>query len=287
MQRATLRSSTPKINGIGIHSGELSWVRIHPANSKDIGQGIKFLAASDSESAFLSSCEVISTQRCTSLKIDSHHLDTVEHMLSALNGMGVSDAVIEFSGVEVPILDGSAIGFCDYIKAAGIEPLSPELPVHQITHILKVEAGNGSSIIALPSDQFSVTVIIEYPDRADIGLQAAYYSDHNFLDQIAPARTYGFISELDILKSKGLGLGASFENCIALNDSGLPDNKTPLRFENELARHKLLDFIGDLARLGFALKGHFVAIRPSHTVNWQMAKTILDDYNQKQRIQES
>jgi len=278
MLRATLMASTPRLEGVGVHSGRSSWVTIHPATDVEIGSGIRFLSAADGISQQVSPASVISSARCTTIAVGQHKLSTVEHLMSALYGTGITDAVIEFDGEEVPILDGSASAFVEALLGVGIAKSDRELPVLVPDGCFEETIGN-SAIFAFPSDRFSATAIIEYPDRPDIGTQAAFFDGVNYAAEVAPARTYGFLSELQALTAKGLATGASFKNCVALSDSGAADSRTPLRFENELARHKLLDVIGDLSLAGLDLKAHIVALRPSHAVNCSLALRFAKEYS--------
>jgi UDP-3-O-[3-hydroxymyristoyl] N-acetylglucosamine deacetylase len=132
----------------------------------------------------------------------------------------------------------------------------------------------GSTIVVMPADHFQATVILHYPDRPAIGTQGVTYdpASEDYGQTIAPARTFGFLSEIEALRARGLGLGASYENAVVLNESGMCLNG--LRFPNELARHKLLDLIGDLALIGQPLQAHIIAIKPSHALNVRLARLL-------------
>jgi UDP-3-O-acyl-N-acetylglucosamine deacetylase len=191
-----------------------------------------------------------------------------------LAGLLVDDVVIEITGDELPIGDGSAALFVELLEAAGIaehtenvDPLRPSAPS-------LVAGEKGECIVCVPADDFRVTVVIDYPGHPFIGTQAAEIavSQAAYRDEIANARTYGFLSELEWLHARGLGLGASRDNVIVLSDDGYD---TPLRHSNELARHKMLDVIGDLALVGRPLKAHIFAVKPSHSINTKLASQLI------------
>jgi UDP-3-O-acyl N-acetylglucosamine deacetylase len=236
--------------------------------------GIRFRSANGDE-ATVDANSVVDTRRCTVVEACGRRLSTTEHLLSALNGVGITDVVVEFYGPEVPILDGSAVGFVRELRAAGVRDLSESLDPVIVHEPIDVIGQNGERMIAAPADHFSLVVVLDYPNRRAIGTQAAMYErGSDYERDIAPARTYGFLSELDKMLALGLAGGASLDNCIALDDDGRADPRTPLRFANELARHKLLDVIGDLMLIGRPIQAQVVALRPSHAVNSALARKL-------------
>lgn len=283
MPERTLAASTRKLQGVGLHTGTLGWVRVgplhsYPSDSSNTQNGIYFRNARTQELILVQPELVSDTRRCTALLLGQSRLSTVEHLLAALTGCGVTDAIIEFDAEEVPILDGSAYPFAEAFREAGfcdLEDLPPVASIH-VNEVAVVTGSHGERLIALPSDKLSVTVVLDYSERSAIGTQSARYvrGETNFLSQIAPARTYGFLSEFEQVKALGLATGASLENCIALHDDGSPDDRTPLRFPNELARHKLLDVLGDLTLAGRPIVAEIIAVRPSHTVNCLLASRL-------------
>ena len=201
---------------------------------------------------------------------------TVEHLLSACAGLGLTDAVVLLRGPEIPILDGSALPFVEAIEEAsmttenaGTIPLVLERPQ-------AVTDDQGGVIVAYPAKTLSVAVIIDYPDHPAIGVQGAVYFGVNYKDEVAPARTYGFLSEFERLQQHGMALGAMLGRGVALLDNGQADSRTPMRFQNELARHKLLDLVGDLSLTGRPLQAGVVAARPSHALNVRFACLLAD-----------
>jgi len=271
--RRTLAAPTDALAGVGLHSGAAVSVRLRPAPP---GAGLVFRdGASGQEIAALAG-NVSDTSRCTILGTNGVTVQTVEHLLSALAGLGVDDALIETSGGEMPAGDGSAAPFVALVRAAGlhdqdgppVQPLTLERPC-------LIEGENGSSLVALPAPSFGATVVLDYPGHAWIGTQAVTFDANqgDYATDIAPARTFGFLREIGWLQSRGLALGASRDNGIALREDGYD---TPLRFPDELARHKLLDLIGDLALIGCALQARVFAIKPSHALNTRLARRLAE-----------
>ena len=203
-------------------------------------------------------------------------VQTVEHVLSALAGLGVDDAVIETVGGEMPAGDGSAAPFAALIRGAGAQAQAGEPARMLMPKSAFTIAEGGSSLTVLPSDHFSAAVVLDYPRHAYLGTLAAMFdaSRDAYTEDIAPARTFGFLSEIEALRAHGLGLGASRENAVVLGESAY---ETPLRFANELARHKLLDLIGDLALIGCPLAAQVIAVKPGHTLNTRLARRLSEE----------
>ena len=268
--RYTLAAPTSVLSGVGLHSGKSVSVRVLPGppisgivlRDWDSGQEIPALAVN-----------VVDTSRCTILGVAGWTVQTVEHLLSALAGAGVDDAVVETRGGEMPAVDGSAAPFLALILEAGVIKHDGERQALRLSRPYLLADKDGSTLFALPSPDFHATVVLDYPKQPWIGTQAAVFdSAHDdYAGHVAPARTYGFLAEIAWLQDRGLALGASRENGIALRDDGYD---TPLRFDNELARHKLLDLIGDLSLVGHLLAARVVAIKPSHALNCRFARLM-------------
>lgn len=274
--RRTLSGPTETLAGVGLHSGKAATVRVRPAPA---GAGLVFRDQESGQEIPARAANVSDTSRCTILSLNGTTVQTVEHLLSALAGLGVDDALMETSGGELPSGDGSAAPFVQLIRQAGlhdgeggatISPLVPDRPV-------LVEGDGGSSVVVLPAPSFRATVVLDYPRHPFIGTQAVTWdaADGDYAVQIAPARTFGFLTEIAWLQARGLALGASYENGIALREDGYD---CPLRFVDELARHKLLDLIGDLALTGRPLQAHLVAIKPSHALNTRLARRLTEEF---------
>ena len=268
----TLATPSAILQGVGLHSGAGASLRLLPASA---GSGLVFRLLPSGQEIAACAANVIDTTRCTRLGTDGTEVQTVEHILSALAGLGVHDAVIELRGGEVPASDGSAAPFVNLLNEAGLRP--QETPVTALTLIQPLYiTDRGSSIIAIPAEKFSATVVLDYPSFSYLGTLAAVYDEDtdDYAGQIAPARTFGFLSEIEALRARGLGLGATRDNAVVLGEDRY---ETPLRFSNELARHKLLDLIGDLALVGRPLQMALFAIKPGHTLNTRLASLLSSD----------
>ena len=266
--RVTLATSSSVFSGVGLHSGADASVCLRPAPP---GAGLVFRDGASGQEIPALAANVSDTSRCTRLSFGGVEVQTVEHVLSALAGLGVDDAVIETTGGELPAGDGSAAAFAALIREAGVRE-QPEGIVSPLLLTQPVTVSQGdATLIALPSDRFQATVVLDYPRHAYLGTLAAVFDLGDYGHDIAPARTFGFLSEIEALRAHGLGLGASRENAIVLGEDAY---ETPLRFPNELARHKLLDLIGDLALMGRPLLAHVFALKPSHTLNARLARLL-------------
>jgi UDP-3-O-[3-hydroxymyristoyl] N-acetylglucosamine deacetylase len=268
-------SAPVSLRGVGIHSGQEGAVTVHPAAP---GTGVSFVLGDGSRIA-ASAANVVDTSRCTVLGTGAGKISTVEHLLSAFAGLGLTDARIAVSGPEIPILDGSALPWVEAFLAAGITktPAPVAIPV-SLTQPVLVTGRNGSFIHASPSDRLTMTVAAAF-EHPLVGTQVARFAspgESNYARDVAPARTFGFIEEVEALQKAGLALGGSLENAVVV----YPDRySVPLRFSAELAYHKLLDLMGDLflafgAPLPLALD--VVAVKPSHGLNVELASRLRD-----------
>lgn len=264
-------SGSVTVGGVGLHTGAPASVTLHPAPPRS---GIIFRSGSTSIPAL--AAQVTDTSRCTVLGANGASVSTVEHLLSACAGLGVRDLAIEVSGPELPIGDGSAALWVEALRSAGIEPAT-EISARVLPEPVVLTGKDGQFIAAYPSDALRVTVAISFPHPL-VGTQVARFEPSrgdNYADQIAPARTFGFIEEVEALLKAGLARGGSFDNAVVV----YPDHySTPLRFENELARHKLLDVLGDLALAGFpnTLGADIIAVKPSHRLNAAFAARLAE-----------
>lgn len=253
--------------GVGLHSGRRLSMKLLPAPPNS---GICFLRRDvEPEHALIRANwrNVVDTRLSTVL--GNEHgvtLSTVEHLLAALRGSGVDNALIEVSAGEVPILDGSSAQLMKLIDAAGIS--SQRLPRQAIwiESPIEVRQGERAAVLA-PGGWPRISVDIEF-DHAAIGKQCYSVELHDqiFASEIAPARTFGFASELDELRGQGLALGGSMQNAVLLDDDGVV-NAEGLRFADEFARHKILDCLGDLALAELPIFGHLYTYKPGHRLN--------------------
>jgi len=193
----------------------------------------------------------------------------VEHLLAALAGMGILHAVIEVSGPEVPALDGSALPFVELIEQAGTRALGEPAPRRKIPSPIVVENGQ-ARLSAHPADRYTISVTVQFPDVGEQKLSLEM-TPEAFKKEVAPARTFGFAEEAGAILASGLAAGASLENVI-LVDRG--EYSAPLRFPDELVRHKMLDLIGDLSLAGMPFDAHIEALRPGHRINVQLASAM-------------
>jgi UDP-3-O-[3-hydroxymyristoyl] N-acetylglucosamine deacetylase/3-hydroxyacyl-[acyl-carrier-protein] dehydratase len=212
-------------------------------------------------------------ERATTLGEGAVKVQTVEHVLSALAGLGVDNALIEMDANEPPIGDGSAQPFAELVQIAGIvEQPAPRL-VFAITEPIHLETKTGSLMTIVPDDKFRVSCTQVGPDGRFTQFHSAEINPSTFAKEIAPARTFVFYEDVKPLMDKGLIKGGSLENAVVVRgDSVL--SKEPLRFHDEFARHKILDIVGDLALFGRPIKGHVIAVKPGHGANTELARAL-------------
>ena len=217
---------------------------------------------------------VIDTTLATTLGFNGVTVSTVEHLLSAFSGMGVDNVLIEVDAPEIPIMDGSARPFVELLKSVGTIMQDKVKKLLVIRKKVTVSEGEGMAMF-LPSPEFQITYSIEFKHKA-IGFQSYHFkfSDVLYEKEICPARTFGFLSDVEHLQARGLALGGSLKNAIVL-DKGRIINKEGLRFPDEFVRHKILDSIGDLSLLGVPIIGHFVASKSGHRLNNMLLKEML------------
>lgn len=272
MTRRTLAASV-SVEGIGIHTGVHSRVTLSPApNGAGVvfrSQGVEIPAHADF---------VVDTSRCTVLGKDSVTVSTVEHLMSAFAGLGITNAIVDIVGPELPIGDGGANIWVDAIRdGAGFREDDAKTSSPSLTETLVISGKNGSFIAAYPADTLLFTVAAVF-DHPLIGTQIARFParsktfEEDYATEVSPARTFGLIEEVEALRKAGLALGGSEENAVVVYADRY---SKPLRFDNELGRHKLLDLMGDLALAGLPLPNMEVfAVKPSHRLNVEFAKRL-------------
>jgi len=256
--------------GTGLHSGMYIRARILPA---DPDTGIVFVRKDTNTEIPARVENVIATAYATVLSVGGAKVSTVEHFLAALYGMEIDNARIEVDGPELPILDGSALEISRAIAAAGPARQDVRRKVLRVWENDKIRQ-NGSMVVLSPGVEMEILVTVDFPASA-IGRQWAKITltPDNFLKEIAPARTFVLREQIEALRAAGLAKGGALDNAIVVEGDKV-HNAGGLRFPNEFARHKLLDFIGDLALLGRPVRGCFLAIRPGHTVNHVVAEYL-------------
>jgi UDP-3-O-[3-hydroxymyristoyl] N-acetylglucosamine deacetylase len=260
-------------SGVGLHSGAPVRLRILPARA---GAGVVFrrvdLEGFDVEAV---SRNVARVSYATSLMKKGVLISTTEHLLSAFIGCGIDNAIVELDNLELPILDGSARPFVEAIRKAGTRKQRRFRTYLRIRRELELREGD-KFIAVYPADNYSVAYTINFPHPL-IGKEtfSVDLSDGNYLAEIAPARTFGFLHEADAMRQQGLIRGASPENAVVLTRDGLMN--PPLRFADEFVRHKVLDLIGDLALLGKQILGNVVADRAGHAMHTALVSRLLRD----------
>ena len=255
--------------GIGLHSGKPVRLVLKPAPAES---GVVFVRSDVSVEIPASLENLAELDHATTLSREGVSIGTVEHLLSALCGMGIDDLRVEVDGPEVPILDGSAAPFVILIHEAGIEPLQSPREYIKVTKPVEVFFG-GSSARLEPADQLRVSYRIGFDHpllrRQAISLRI---TPATYVESIAPARTFGFLREVETLRRKGLVRGGSLENAIVIGESGILNK---LRFQDEFVRHKVLDAIGDLALLQYPVVAHFDAHKAGHAVHAALARKLM------------
>ena len=266
------------IKGFGVHSGAAARVVLHPA---DANSGITFLRTNlpNSRERLIEGrySSVRDTQLCTVIGDETGAtIATIEHLMSALSGLQIDNALVEVDGPEMPILDGSSRLFVEAIEQIGVKRLSAPRKVVRVLRPVRVEMGSSTAEL-LPYDGFRLDLEIAFANPV-IGRQKYSFelSADRYRREISSARTFGFMKDVEALWKAGLARGASLENTVAVAEDRVV-NPEGLRFSNEFVRHKLLDAIGDLALAGYAIHGHYKAFCPGHKLNVMMLDALFAD----------
>jgi len=272
MQKQTTLKQTTSCVGIGLHSGRKVSLTLRPAPADT---GIVFCRTDQNHLRIPATAQYLShINHATCLAKDGVRIETVEHLLAALRALGIDNAVIELDGAEVPIVDGSAAPFIYLIHEAGVRKLASPRTIIKLTSPLSV-THEGRSVAAYPSDSLRLSYTINFDHPL---LRHQEYSteidESNFIDEIAPARTFGFMKDVELMRQQGLALGGSLDNAIVLGETGVLNN--PLRYPDEFVRHKILDLLGDLVLLGRPLQAHVVGVRAGHELHTKLVQSILE-----------
>jgi len=259
--------------GIGLHSGKKAKLIVKPAppNSGisfervDISPGCSVKASFDN---------VVETNMATTIGFNGYSISTIEHLMAAFFGMGIDNALVQIDGKEVPIMDGSSAPFVFLLENAGVTIQDNSKRFLLVKKPVKVKDGN-RSVHLYPSNELKITYKIDF-DHPLIKDQAyeISFSQSSFIQDISRARTFGFLKDVQTLKNNGLARGGSLDNAIVMDEFRVL-NENGLRYKNEFVRHKILDFIGDLAILGDVLIGHFVVERSGHSLNQKLLKKFM------------
>src|SRR5271165_2029366 len=259
-----------EFEGTGLHSGAPARVRIRPQVA---GSGIRFRLAGGV--TFPADAEhVVETRRATVLGFGEHRVSTVEHLLSALFAMGVDNALVEVEGPEIPVLDGSAAPFAEAIAKVGL------VDQHAPRALLTLEAPqffreDDATLVALPADEFRITFAVEYAPPIGAHFLDLVVEPDRFIREIAPARTFGYLRDVEALIAAGLARGGTLDNALVFGPDG---PLTPLRWPNEVVRHKALDLIGDFALLGAWPQCQVLAFKSGHKLHAQAARALRAAY---------
>ena len=260
-------------NGIGLHTGKQAMMILKPA---PVDTGI-VLVRTDLGSTEINAAaaNTAATSYSTTLSRNGVSVQTVEHLLAAFGGLGIDNVRVEIDSEEVPIMDGSAGPFVRSLADAGIQTQEKIQPVVKILKPVCVRGGN-KQIAIWPSEKPSISYFIDFnhPMLREQSLHAPF-SEDGFLREIADARTFGFLSDADVLRANGLAKGVSMDNAVVLGEETVL-NKEGLRYTDEFVRHKILDLIGDLALTGMPIIGHIVAHKSGHGLNAQMVSKLLN-----------
>ncbi|AXX84098.1 UDP-3-O-acyl-N-acetylglucosamine deacetylase [Aliarcobacter skirrowii] len=273
MKQRTLQKSV-EIVGIGLHKGVPVKMRLEPLPSNS---GIIIYRSDAGVTIPLKKEFVVDTKMATVLGKDGVVVSTIEHLLSAIYAYGIDNLRIVLDNDEIPILDGSSSGYCMLIDEAGIEEQDQPKKAIKIKKEVVVETPDGKRVALKPSNKIVYDFEIKFEHPA-IGTQNYHfdYSIEEYKESIAKARTFGFLHEVQYLRSIGLALGGSMENAIVLDETKIL-NPEGLRYENEFVRHKILDAIGDMALLEYTMIGEYEAVAGSHHLNHLLTKKLYED----------
>lgn len=284
MKRKTIKNEVT-LNGIGLHKGEIIELILKPNlldNEYEKGIIFKRIDVNDKNNIIkVHYKNLFDLERGTNIKNeDEVKVHTIEHFLSALSIMGITDILVYIKGNELPILDGSSIGFIEKINEAGIIELDEDIDSLIIKEpVIFRDLKGKRHVVALPNDEFKISYTIDFNHTF---LKSQYYeldvNYENYVNEISKCRTFAFDYEIEFLKKNNLALGGSLENAIVIGEEG-PLNKEGLRFENEFVRHKILDLIGDLYVLGRPIKAHVIAIKSGHYINAKLTELIGEKFD--------
>jgi UDP-3-O-[3-hydroxymyristoyl] N-acetylglucosamine deacetylase/3-hydroxyacyl-[acyl-carrier-protein] dehydratase len=306
MKQTTIRESV-SVKGVGLHTGKSVTLTFQPA---PVNHGFRFQRVDLPDQPIMAADVkyVVSTNRGTTLKSGEAQVSTVEHVLSALTGLGVDNVLLEIDGPEIPIMDGTSMPFIEAVQSVGIEEQDADRQYFVITEPISYkDEVSGTELLALPADDFEATVMIDFNSKV-LGPQfASLKTMDSYVEEIAPCRTFVFVHELEKLLDMGLIKGGDMDNAIVIADRKMEQeeldvlsaklgktgikvdsegvlNTVKLHFQNEPARHKLLDVIGDLSLIGKPIRGKIVATKPGHTANVEFAKILKKQYLDNRRL---
>ncbi len=276
IKQRTLKN-TIRATGVGLHTGDKVYLTLHPA---EVDTGICFRRVDLPEAVTIRATpdNVGDTKLSTTLVQGDVKISTVEHLLSALAGLGIDNAMIDVNSAEVPIMDGSAGPFVFLLQSAGIVEQDSPKKYLRIKHAIRVDEDDKWAAFE-PFDGFKVTFTIdfEHPAFADhLKTATMDFSSTTFVKEVSRARTFGFMKDIEFLRENNLALGGSLDNAIVVDDDRIL-NEDGLRYADEFVKHKILDAIGDLYLLGHSLIGEFKGYKSGHSLNNKLLRALLDD----------
>src|SRR5437667_4322685 len=267
------------LTGTALHTGEKVTLRLLPA---PVDHGIKFkrkdLADEPTIDANITNLKTV--ERATTIGDGAVRVHTVEHVFSALNAMGIDNAMVEMDANEPPIGDGSAAPYVEVIKKAGDFAQEASRRFFDVRDPIHIESKNGSLLVLLPDPKFRISCTQAGPNNRFTQFYSAEITPSVFEREIAPARTFVYYEEVQPLTDNNLIKGGSLENAIVVRGEAVL-SKEPLRFADEFARHKVLDIIGDLALVGRRIRGHVVAVKPGHATNAELVRALVREQTRR------
>src|SRR4026207_1209851 len=273
---------TASFSGTALHTGDKVTLKLHPA---PVDHGIKFKRKDlQDEPTIDAKIENLKTvERATTIGEGSVRVHTVEHVLAALSAMSVDNAIVEMDANEPPIGDGSAQPYVDLISKAGVTAQEEPRKFFEVREPMHVETKTGALLVLLPDDKFRISCTQAGPNNRFTQFLSVEVTPGTFESEIAPARTFVYYEDVKPLMDKNLIKGGSLENAIVVRGEAVL-SKEPLRFPDEFVRHKILDIIGDLALVGRRIRGHVVAVKPSHASNADLARLVTREQTRRSAV---
>lgn len=285
IKQRTLKN-TIRATGVGLHTGNKIYLTLRPAA---INTGIKFRRVDLDEPVTIDaiSHNVGETTLSTTLVKGKVKISTIEHLLSAMAGLGIDNALIDVTSSEVPIMDGSAGPFVFLIQSAGVQEQDAPKQYIKIKHKIKVSDGDKwASFLPMNGFKVSFTIDFEHPDPAfadNVKTASMDFSSTTFVREVSRARTFGFMKDIKFLRENSLALGGSMDNAIVIDDKKIL-NEGGLRYNDELVKHKILDAIGDLYLLGHSLIGEYQGYKSGHALNNQLLRALIADTDAWEKV---
>ncbi len=276
IKQRTLKN-TIRATGVGLHTGDKVYLTLHPSEPNT---GIRFRRVDLDVPVMIEARpeNVGETKLSTTLVREGVKVSTVEHLLSALAGLGIDNAIVDVSAPEVPIMDGSAGPFVFLLQSAGVVEQDAPKQYIRIKHAVRVEEGDKWAAFE-PFDGFKVTFTIDFEHPAfseHLKTAVMDFSSTTFVKEVSRARTFGFMKDIEFLRENNLALGGSLDNAIVVNEDKVL-NEDGLRYADEFVKHKILDAIGDLYLLGYSLIGEYQGFKSGHALNNKLLLSLLND----------